>query len=422
MKIKEIFYFILKVKYFQHFIKLFFFLISPILYFLLKITKIFKIIRITPVKTDRYGHLSTNLENYLVEKKEGKIDKKFFDIFITSRWGVCNAELLNLYKKNVIFFSHNILEPLLFFLNKVENNTDHTIHHFDLKHRDYYNDFAKYDPSIRLSEEQNRTCELILKKNGIDISSKKIVCLFNRDDFYLSNVNKKYSNKKRWEYLSHHRYNVNKFNKASEFLASKNIYLLRMGKGAEKDFGIKENKMFIDYANSSYRSDLMDIFLASKCLFGMGGGTGSYGVALVFRKPFLHLIANIHDTLTYKDNALLLSKHYFSKKLKRNLTLAEILNYSYGSLSHQNQIKDENIEIKECSEDEILNATKEMYERVEGLWTDSLENQNLQKIFKNHNWQNLTYKHNGKLVHPKINANYSSNFLINNKSWLGIKN
>ena len=39
-----------------------------------------------------------------------------------------------------------------------------------------------------------------------------------------------------------------------------------MGKTSKKDSNIT-NKFFIDYANSEFRSDLMDIYLASNCVF-----------------------------------------------------------------------------------------------------------------------------------------------------------
>ena len=91
-----------------------------------------------------------------------------------------------------------------------------------------------------------------------------------------------------------------------------------MGKTSKKDSNIT-NKFFIDYANSELRSDLMDIYLASNCVFGMGGGTGSKGVALVFRRPLLHLISDIHEFRTYQENNLLLSKRYYSKKKKKDV-------------------------------------------------------------------------------------------------------
>ena len=394
----------------------FFLILSPLFFLIIKMISPLRIIRIIPVMTNRFGHLSLNLESYMVDKKDNKIDKIFFDIFITSRYGVCNYELLNLYKKNLFILPHYIAEPLYILMIRILKNEKNTIPYFSKKTRDLNLSWPNYKPSISLSLDQTKFCKKVLEDNGINLKKNRIVCLFNRDDTYLINQNKKKTSRK-WDYVAHHKYNINRYAKVSEFLEKKNVYLFRMGKGAEENCYIK-NKMFVDYANSNFRSDLMDIYLASKCMFGMGGGTGSKSLALVFRKPFLHLIADIHEAITYKHDALILTKHYFSKKLKRNLKLREILNYSYGSLSHLDQLINEKIEMRECSDDELVQATSEMYERVEGSWKDSPEIKKLQKIFKNHRWEKLTFRHNGSLVHPKINANFSSHFLLKNKNWL----
>ena len=47
-----------------------------------------------------------------------------------------------------------------------------------------------------------------------------------------------------------------------------------------------------------------------------------------------------------------------------------------------------------------------MIQRIDGEWKDTEEIIKLQNCFKRHNWSNLVYKYNGKLLHPKINANY----------------
>ena len=45
----------------------------------------------------------------------------------------------------------------------------------------------------------------------------------------------------------------------------------------------------IDYANSQYRSDFMDIYLTSKCEFFISSGGGLDGVAVIFDKPILYI-------------------------------------------------------------------------------------------------------------------------------------
>ena len=406
-------------KPFFYSLKLLFFILSPLFFFLIKIIKPFITIRFIPVMSNRYGHLSLNLEFYLVEKKEKKRKKKYLDFFFTSRYGICNYELLNLYKKQIIIYPHYLLEPIHILFEKIYKKNEHTIPFFSRKVRDIDCYFQKHKSSIQLTSQQNNYCENILKDYGIDLNSNRLVCLFNRDDTYLESFNKSKYNRS-WYYVSHHKYNVNKFLLAAEKLAERNIYLFRMGSGAEKNFNTKNDK-FIDYANSKIRSELMDIYLASKCIFGMGGGTGAKGVALVFRKPLLHLNADVHELMTYLKDSVLLSKSYYSESKKRNLTLKEILNYKHGELSHRENIDLKGIKMIDSSEQEITDAVLEMLNRIDGNWEDTEEIIQLQNVFKNHNWKNLRYKDTGQRLHGDIfNANYSSKFLLENKNWLGL--
>ena len=54
-------------KPFFYSLKLLFFILSPLFFFLIKIIKPFITIRFIPVMSNRYGHISLNLEFYLVE-------------------------------------------------------------------------------------------------------------------------------------------------------------------------------------------------------------------------------------------------------------------------------------------------------------------------------------------------------------------
>ena len=136
--------------------------------------------------------------------------------------------------------------------------------------------------------------DMILLENGIDINSIRFACLFNRDDAYLNSF--KY--KKNMYYLSHHNYPISQFTMAAESLANRDVYVFRMGAKVEDTFNLNNPKI-IDYANSKLRSELMDIYLASKCLFGINCGTGSSTIAQVFRKPMLDLNANLLHLQTF---------------------------------------------------------------------------------------------------------------------------
>ena len=392
------------------------FLFFPIIFFLIKSINLFFRIRITEIATNRYGHLTLNPEIYLLEKKEEEKNIKYLDFFYESKYGVCNNEVLNLWKKKILIFPRYILEPIDIMLSKIYSKKNiHTIEGFNSKVRDINCYFDRHKPSLFLTEEQEKYCVNILSKNGIDIKKIRYVCLFNRDDAYLNSS--KY--KKSWYYLSHHNYKIDKFTLAADSLNERDVYLFRMGAKVEEKFGEGKPKI-IDYANSNFRSELMDIYLATHCLFGVSCGTGSSHISVICRKPILDLNANLHHLMTFMNGSLLLAKHYYSKEKKRNLTLKEILEYEEPSIRHRHDLDINKIEIIDCKNEEIKDAVIELLDRIEGTYLETEEIKTLQNKYKSKNWKKVTKIIKGKKYnfHNIIRANYSSNFLLNNKDWL----
>ena len=394
------------------------YILSPLFYLFLKLIKPVKIIRITPLLSNRYGHLVINPEIYFLEKNTNKKEesRRIIDLFYTVRYGVSNYEILKLWKKKMIIFPYYFLEPLDRLLNQLEKkNNVPKVKNFVSKIRDLDGNLNKYPPTIYLDEEQNKFCIKELEKKSIDINHNKYVCLFNRDDAYLNSFKKK----KNWNYLSHHNYKIKSFELAARKLSSKNIKVFRMGAKVEDKFDLNDENIF-DYANSSLRSELMDIFLASNCYFGISCGTGSSHVAILNRKPIVDLNANLHHLFTFLDKSILLSKHYFSKKKNRNLTLTEILNYREDEIRKREQLEIQNIEMIDCSQEEIADAVDEMYLRLENQWNDTEDIKLLQKKFRNHNWKNIYRLHEDKSMayHGEIRGRYSSTFLLKNRNWL----
>ena len=94
------------MKYLRNLIYLFSFVYSPLIYLLIKLLVLIKTIRITPIMTNRYGHLAANPEYYLLENKNYKKNNKYLDVFFTSRLGICNSVLLNLWKKKILIIPY----------------------------------------------------------------------------------------------------------------------------------------------------------------------------------------------------------------------------------------------------------------------------------------------------------------------------
>tara|TARA_B100000795_G_scaffold269977_1_gene261546 strand:+ start:10672 stop:11751 length:1080 start_codon:yes stop_codon:yes gene_type:complete len=357
-----------------------------------------------------------NPEIYFLEKIDNKLNKKYFDIFFYSKYGICNLVVFNLWKKKIKIFPFYLIEPTYNLLIKLEKqNSIHTIPYFQEKTRFVNIKIKKDTPNIKLNEFQEKNCEEILNKNNIDIKNIKYVCLFNRDDAYLNS----FKNKKDWYYLSHHNYKIKSFEYVAKKLVERNIFFFRMGAIVEDKFNLNNPKI-IDYANSSFRSELMDFYLASKCMFGISGGTGSSIVSMLYRKPILDLNANLHHLVTFLDNSVLLSKHYYDRVKKKNLSLKEILSFKEHEFKKRNQLDKKNIEMIDCTPEEISEAAIEMLDRLEDKWEDNTNISELQNKFRDQNWQNIYQERNGvkNYLHEEIKAKYSSKYLIKNPNWL----
>jgi len=201
-------------------------------------------------------------------------------------------------------------------------------------------------------------------------------------------------------------------------LSKRDIYTFRMGAKVEGTIG-ENNSKVIDYANSKFRSEVMDIFLAINCMFGISCGTGSSAIAVVHRKPLLDLNGNIYQLETNPKSNVLLSKHYYSKEKKRNLTLKELMQFNLGSLNTREQLDEAKIEVTECTEEEIKDACLELLDRIQGNWVDKNEDIILQNIFKQKYDNFKICKKTGIRWHGDIiRSNYSSKFLRNNANWL----
>ena len=182
-------------------------------------------------------------------------------------------------------------------------------HLFDLRKydRDLDNILIKNEVNLKLNDNENKEGYEYLEKIGLS-KDDKFACLINRESEYLKNIKLDY---KAQEYRNS---KIENYKIACEEILKK-YYIFRMGKNVKK-FNISDPK-FIDYANSKFRSDFLDIFLASKCEFAFGNSDGWILAPITFRKP-LALANWVPAGIPYlhSSNLIYLFKHYYDKKEK----------------------------------------------------------------------------------------------------------
>ena len=226
----------------------------------------------------------------------------------------------------------------------------------------------------RFTESEEKTCVRWLKDRSVSPDAK-IICLMVRDDKYLKN--KKEFLHRSMEYHSYRDTNVHDYQSAIRYLTKKGYVVLRMGRNMKKRLNI-DDPNFIDYAFDEERSELLDIWLFGRAFGVIGTGTGPDILANVYRKPILYVnylplitIHSFHNTITFP-------KHLFWKKTGMRLTLSEHLTNGFV---YAEEYERAGIVIKDLSPVDLLCATKEYINRLEGPEKSASKARHQQQIF-----------------------------------------
>lgn len=114
----------------------------------------------------------------------------------------------------------------------------------------------------------------------------------------------------------------------------------------------------IDYANSIYKCDWMDVFLCASCKFFIGTSSGPVTLPPSFGVPVLYTNCCGIGFSPPLGRALVIPKLFLSRKENRLLSFREILASPIGWTVRVPE--DDNIELRDNSPDEIQSATEEM--------------------------------------------------------------
>ncbi len=140
-----------------------------------------------------------------------------------------NGKELELFQKTK---SKNIIKKNNFLLNCVLNN--------------------KY-ANVKIYEKDIVKGEKFLKSIGAE--NKKIICIHNRDDAYLNNVD----SSRNWSYHNFRDFNINDFEDTIIKMINRDYFVIRMGSISKDKINFKD-KNFFDYSNSDFRSDFFRYF------------------------------------------------------------------------------------------------------------------------------------------------------------------
>lgn len=161
------------------------------------------------------------------------------------------------------------------------------------------------------------------------------------------------------------------FSKACNYMDSQGYQVIRMGKDEEKECKIHG---VIDYANQFY-DELMDFYLIANCKFLIGCSSGLTVITPYWGRPILLTNQNVFcwasEALPTTGKDLYIPKKFFSKKERRYLNLYEMLNVSHKCDRYTKAYRMERIELIDNTEEEILEATTELNEKLDNTWKET---------------------------------------------------
>lgn len=330
------------------------------------------------------GELITRL--WLIIEDGLLMDKSFLRVCVPTLGKgkrICNRELIKLVQEKLLVIDENDFDFWSYILDTHNNEIEIFDYNKYLYRGERQNRIIQSDYTLI----HFRQSQIELGKRNMELMgiSGKYVCMAARSSAYaLSSI--KDDNLMRANIAAHEFRNseFREYNDTIKYLESLNMQVVRMGRG-EAPIGDIDN--CIDYAGL-YADDFMDIFLMANCEFAIiGGGSGIYTLATSYGRPVLFVN---HTSLTlgnggeyYTPNDLYIPKKMYSKKEEKYLSLLEIseienIYFLNGVLYEKNGIV-----FEDNSAEEILEATKEIWGRINGLWEDTEEDIRINQQYEN---------------------------------------
>lgn len=361
----------------------------------------------------RIGHFAGNTELYLCER-DADINvpkRRHVDIFFIEH-PICNQQLAKMWKRILRVWPTWILAFLRRVNWLIPGGAVHEIGCNTQHDRDVHNLLDRFPPHLKFTAEEEARGEVNRQAMGIP-NGIPFVCLIVRDSAYLDAHQ---SND--WSYHNYRDSNIQNYVLAAEELANRGYFVLRMGAKVLEPIRSNHPRV-IDYATNGMRDDFMDVYLGANCYFCISVGTGFDAIPVIFRRPIVHAnLVPLGYLPTFRNRSLSITKHHFSIKKGRNLTLTEIFADSAGFGLRTSDYVSRGIKLIENTPEEIRDVVVEMAERLNGAWQAEPDDNVLQRRF----WEifpvHARNASDNARLHGHIRMRFGAQFLRSNKEFL----
>lgn len=380
---------------------------------MIRLIKLWLLVRWGSLASGRIGHFAANTELYLCERDAGinVPGQRHVDIFFMER-PICNQQLAKMWKR-ILHVWPAWIPPFILRVNRlipggavyeIGNNTQHD--------RDVHNLLDRFPPHLKFTAEEEVCGEAGLRMMGIPTGTP-FVCLIVRDCAYLDA-----HQSKDWSYHNYRDSDIQNYVLAAEELADRGYFVIRMGVKVRK--AIKSgHPRVIDYAANGMRSDFMDVYLGAKCAFCISTATGFDTLPLIFRRPIV--VVNqvpLGYLYTFRSQFIGITKHHISVQKDRELTLREIFSNGVGFALRTSDYESKGIQLIENTPEEIRDVVVEMAERLNGTWQPGPDDDALQRRF----WEIYPVDakdiYQNRPLHGEIRSRFGAQFLRDNGAFL----
>ena len=328
------------------------------------------LIRLGRLRCERLGHLAANTELYLCGRDVDTNGVRVVDLFAPTPQ-VCNRQLQKMWKRTL----H--VSPLVgpaYRLNRWFPGYTHHVVPMPTD-RDTRGLFELTSPHLSFTSKEERQGQEALLQLGI-AKGAPFVCVHSRDSAYMDSAIPDQD----WDYHNFRDSNVQNFIAAAEELVRRGYFAVRTGAAVNEPLDI-EKEGIIDYA-TYYRTEFLDMYLGANCRFYLGDSCGFHAVPMVFRRPLAIVnMLPIEYAPTWGSDCLFIPKKLWLHAERRFLTIPEIIESHIGRFLKGQEYEQLGIEPIENTSEEISALAVEMHDRLNGTWTTTDEDEELQRLF-----------------------------------------
>lgn len=355
--------------------------------------------KIYNLRVERIGQMAGNQEEIICELELGELPREF-RVFV-HKDHPSNAVLQRMQERALPF--RQAFLPLFDVCHKFGGLGVSSSDLHDITGRDPKQLIPKTKQHIDFTAEEEEKARQECRDAGID-PNRPFVSVLGRDPSYLQHVGEPTNDD------SYRNVDINTFIPALEYLAGTQ-QVVRLGSVVRQKLNTGHPDI-IDYSNSGKRTELLDVYLSARCRFFFSVGTGLDSIAACcFRLPVLYVdYIPFNYACQLKPNAIFIPKKFWHIEEKRYLTFTEILTSDVKDLYTPSTLNPLGIAVHDNTPEEILDAAREMDQRLAGTWQETDEDRDRQQRF----WA-LYRKHTTDFP---CEARIGTAFLRDNPEWL----